>query len=115
MSPPGTLREEDQQRLGAVLARCPELDATISHVRAFADMLTTLRGDRLRPWLAQVYHDTLPGLHSFANGIDRDRPAVIAGLTLPYSSGAVEGHVNRIKMMSSSRGHRSPRPSQNRT
>ena len=35
--------------------------------------------------------DTLPGLHSFANGIDRDRPAVRAGLSLPYSSGAVEG------------------------
>jgi transposase len=99
MSPPGALSEDNQQRLGAVLARCPELDATLSHVRAFADMLTTLRGDRLRPWLAQVYHDTLPGLHSFANGIDRDRPAVIAGLTLPYSSGAVEGHVNRIKMI----------------
>ncbi|MEV8395193.1 MULTISPECIES: hypothetical protein [unclassified Streptomyces] len=25
--------------------------------------------------------------------------AVIAGLTLPWSSGVVEGHVNRIKML----------------
>lgn len=29
----------------------------------------------------------------------RGRDAVIAGLTLPWSSGAVEGHVNRIKMI----------------
>lgn len=32
-------------------------------------------------------------------GIDRDRDAVIAGLTLPWNSGVVEGHVNRIKML----------------
>ncbi|MEU0625347.1 hypothetical protein ABZ329_31345 [Streptomyces rubiginosohelvolus] len=30
--------------------------------------------------------------------MDRDLDAVTAGLTLPWSSGAVEGHVNRIKM-----------------
>lgn len=34
-----------------------------------------------------------------ANGIDRDRDAVIADLTLPWNSGSVEGHVNRIKML----------------
>ena len=35
---------------------------------------------------------------------------------VPYSSGPVEGHVNRIiKMMSSSRGRFSPRLSRNRT
>ncbi|MFI8307346.1 hypothetical protein ACIF80_28720 [Streptomyces sp. NPDC085927] len=32
-----------------------------------------------------------------AAGIDRD--AVIAGPTLPWNSGVVEGHVNRIKMI----------------
>ncbi|MGW3943893.1 hypothetical protein [Streptomyces phaeochromogenes] len=39
------------------------------------------------------------GLHTLAAGIDRGRDAVIAGLTLPWSSGVVEGHVNRIKML----------------
>lgn len=38
-------------------------------------------------------------LHTLAAGIDRDRDAVIAGLSLPWSSGAVEGPVNRIKML----------------
>ncbi|MGW5063021.1 hypothetical protein ACWEQ2_37965 [Streptomyces sp. NPDC004096] len=41
----------------------------------------------------------LPSLHTLAAGIDRDLDAVIAGLTLPWNSGAVEGHVNRIKML----------------
>ncbi|MFE5487491.1 hypothetical protein [Streptomyces sp. NPDC056527] len=46
-----------------------------------------------------VRRDDLPGLHTLAAGIDRDRNAVIAGLTLPWSSGVAEGHVNRIKML----------------
>ncbi|MEV5176507.1 hypothetical protein AB0L10_36700 [Streptomyces flaveolus] len=29
----------------------------------------------------------------------RDLDAVIAGLTLPWNSGVVEGHVNRIRML----------------
>ncbi|MGW6832112.1 hypothetical protein ACWGCI_01600 [Streptomyces sp. NPDC054949] len=41
----------------------------------------------------------MPGPHTLAAGIDRDRDAVIAGLTLPWSSGVVEGQVNRIKML----------------
>lgn len=46
--------------------------------------------------LDAVRRDDLPSL---AAGINRDRDAVIAGLTLPWSSGVVEGHVNRIKML----------------
>jgi transposase len=38
-------------------------------------------------------------LQSFVRGIKSDLRAVTAGLTLPFSSGAVEGQVNRIKML----------------
>jgi transposase len=38
-------------------------------------------------------------LQSFVNGIRADQEAVTAGLTLPFSSGAVEGQVKRIKML----------------
>jgi transposase len=43
--------------------------------------------------------DELPQLRSFAAGLKRDHAAVVNGLTLPYSSGAVEGNVNRIKTL----------------
>jgi hypothetical protein len=55
------------------------------------------------PWkrtlaaLAAVRTDDLPHLHTFANGLERDHAAVLSGLTLPYSSGAVEGKVAKIK------------------
>ncbi|WSD30381.1 ISL3 family transposase [Streptomyces sp. NBC_01744] len=99
LSRPESLTEIEQLRLKAVLANCPELDALTGHVRSFAQMLTERQGERLPQWLQAVRHDDLPSLHSLAAGIDRDRDAVIAGLTLPWSSGVVEGHVNRIKML----------------
>ncbi|MFI9604871.1 hypothetical protein ACIHCX_34405 [Streptomyces sp. NPDC052043] len=58
-------------------------------------MLTERRGERLHDWLAAVR----PSIHTLAAGIDRDRDAVIAGLTLPWNSGVMEGHVNCIKML----------------
>lgn len=62
-------------------------------------MLTQLEGDRLPQWIEAVRADDLPSLHAFANGLERDLAAVTAGLTLPWSSGVVEGHVNRIKTL----------------
>lgn len=62
-------------------------------------MLTQLQGDQLPQWIKAVRADDLPSLHTFANGLERDLAAVTAGLTLPWSSGTVEGHVNRIKMI----------------
>ncbi|MFI1742455.1 hypothetical protein [Streptomyces sioyaensis] len=41
----------------------------------------------------------LPSLRSFAQHLERDLDAVTAGLTLPWNSGVVEGHVNRVKML----------------
>lgn len=36
---------------------------------------------------------------SFVNGLERDLAAVTAGLTLPWNSVVVEGHVKRIVMI----------------
>ncbi|WP_329181078.1 transposase [Streptomyces decoyicus] len=96
---PDALPENDRLKLKSVLAHCPELDALTRHVRDFAQILTQLQGDRLLQWITAVRTDDLPGLHIFVNGLERDLDAVIAGLTLPWNSGIVEGHVNRIKMI----------------
>lgn len=96
---PETLAKTEQLQLKTVRAQSPELDALTRHVRSFATMLTERQGERLPDWLEAVRQDDLPSLHTLAVGIDRDRDAVIAGLTLPWNSGSVEGHVNRIKML----------------
>ena len=68
---------------------------------SFAEMMTHRTGDRdLQAWLTAVEADDgQPELRSFAVGIRNDQQAVINGLTLPYSSGKVEGTVNKIKML----------------
>ncbi len=96
---PDRLEEAHRLQLKGILARCPPLAALTEHVRAFAVIMTQRKGDALENWLQAVRRDDLPALHTFANGIERDLDAVTAGLTLPWSSGAVEGQVNRIKML----------------
>ncbi|MEP6563251.1 MAG: transposase [Nakamurella sp.] len=97
---PGRLDPADAERLRAIRSRCPELDAAVRHVAAFARMIRNLSGDTetLTGWMSAVDAD-LPMLRSFTAGLRRDLDAVVAGLTMEYSSGAVEGTVNRIKQI----------------
>lgn len=99
LSRPETLTEIEQLRLKAVLTNCPELDALTGHARSFAHMLTERQGERLPQWFDAVRQDDLPSLHTLAVGIDPDRDAVIAVLTLPWNPRVIEGHVNRIKIL----------------
>ena len=87
-------------RLHAIRQRCPELDAAVRHVAGFARMIKDLSGDEntLTKWIGAVDAD-LPALRSFTAGLRRDLDAVVAGLTLHYNSGAVEGTVNRVKQL----------------
>jgi transposase len=100
LSRPGRLHADDQAQLAAVKASCPHLDALAGHIATFAGMMTHRQGLlALEDWLTRVEADDQPQLHSFANGIRRDQQAVTAGLALPYSSAAMEGNVNKIKMI----------------
>ncbi|MEU1566825.1 MULTISPECIES: ISL3 family transposase [Streptomyces] len=97
---PDALPEGNRLQLKAVLANCPELTALAEHVRSFAHMLTHLQGHHLPTWIEAATATTeLPSLRHFAQHLERDLDAVIAGLTQPWNSGVVEGHVNRIKML----------------
>ena len=89
----------DQERLDVILAASPHLNALAGHVGTFAAMMCSLRGQDLESWMAAVDADDLPALRSFVVGLRRDQDAVTAGFTLPYNSGPVEGHVNRLKML----------------
>ena len=96
---PDRLRGEEAQQLKELLARVPVLATTAEHVRAFAELMNDRRGRELKDWITRVQQDQVPALRSFANGLLQDLDAVVAGLTLSYSSGAVEGHNNKIKMI----------------
>lgn len=85
---PDSMDADEWLKLKNVLVSCPHLNALAGHVQAFAEMMTGRHGDRLDAWMARVDADDLPYLRSFTIGIRRDYTAVLAGLTLPHSSGA---------------------------
>ena len=95
---PANLDPGDRRHLQALTAASPELAALRLHVHQFAEMMVHRRGQNLQAWMNAVLDDDLPELHSFVTGLRRDQDAVTAGLTLLYSSGPVEGHVNRAIM-----------------
>ncbi|MFD3328701.1 hypothetical protein [Streptomyces sp. NPDC058701] len=94
---PTALSEDDRAGLKDVLARCPKLDTAAGHVRDFGEILTARLGARLPAWIDAVDASQLPGLTGFALHLLRDLDAVTAGLALHWSSGSIEGAVNRIK------------------
>lgn len=100
MTNPTNIDPADQLRLDAILAASPPLRALAGHVRSFATMMCSLAGQNLEGWMNAVDADAnQSALRSFVVGLRRDQDAVTAGLTLPWNSGIVEGHVNRLKML----------------
>ena len=99
LTDPDHLGDDEKEKLARARERCPHLDALAGHVTEFAKILTGLHGDRLDDWITAVEADDQPDLHSFARGLKHDHQAVLNGLTMPWSSGVVEGNVNRLKML----------------
>ncbi|WP_449457459.1 ISL3 family transposase [Streptomonospora litoralis] len=96
---PDHLEHEQRLQLTAVLGACPELARLSERVQGFARMMAHRQGHRLEEWTTAARSEQIPELDSFVRGLGRDWDAVVAGLTLPHSSGVVEGHVNRLKML----------------
>ncbi len=90
---------EARAHLDELLAACPEMTALAGAVGDFAQVMTTLRGAEIQGWMKQVREDGLVELEPFLAGLDQDHDAVVAGLTLPYSSGPTEGVNTKTKLI----------------
>jgi transposase len=96
---PEDLEAEEQELLTQLRRLHPEVDLAYELVQQFARMLRTRTGEKLDAWLSQVAGSHIPELLSFTVGVERDKPAVVAGLTLPQNNGLVEGKVNKLKLI----------------
>jgi transposase len=94
-----TLTEIERDHLAAFRLAAPSLDTTYQLAQDFLVMMRKREGKRLDAWLVQVHESQLPELESFAHGVERDKDAVQAGLTLAINNGQVEGQVTRIKLI----------------
>jgi transposase len=99
------LRRPDTLSSGhqAVLARMEQANAAFGQLYRltvqFTEMLRKRQPEQLRAWLDAAQASELRELKSLAEGMERDYAAVEAALRLPYSTGPVEGNINRLKLI----------------
>lgn len=93
------LDETEQETLAALRHASPTAETLYCLVLGFMQMIRHLKGERLDTWLSQVRESQIPELQRFVRSIERDKAAVVAGLTLSYNNGLVEGKVNKLKLI----------------
>jgi transposase len=99
MRQPNQLDEIERADLAAFRLAHASLNTTYRLVQDFLEMMRKLAGERLDTWLAQIHESHLPELESFAQGVEQDKAAVQAGLTLSINNGQTEGFVNKLKLV----------------
>ncbi len=99
MRPDDKLSDDDRLGLKDARARCADLDTLTTLAHGFNQLVRERRGRHLEDWIKQATASAFPEIRGFATGLLADFDAVTAGLTLPWSSGPVEGNINRIKMI----------------
>lgn len=53
----------------------------------------------LDAWLTTASTCSVPDVATFATGLRRERAELLAALTLPWSTGPVEGQITRLKLV----------------
>ncbi|MEV6073436.1 ISL3 family transposase [Nocardia sp. NPDC052001] len=99
MTRPADLPDQHRAHLDELLAACPELTALAQLVHEFAPIMANRRGIEIDCWIKQVRAAGLIELEPILTGVDQDHDAVVAGLTLPYSSGPIEGVNTKTKLI----------------
>jgi transposase len=65
----------------------------------FSQIVRTQQADKFDEWVVGAEASGIPEVGSFVAGLLRDKAAVVAALSLPYSSGQVEGQITRVKLL----------------
>jgi transposase len=91
--------EAEAQQLIQLHAQTAEVAEAIDLAQDFATLIRLRQPAQLDPWLQRATASAVDAVRRFATGLYEDYEAVKAGVTLPGSSGPVEGHINRLKML----------------
>ena len=93
------LDEKEREELATIRQASETAETLYQLVQQFLQMVRTLEGERLDAWLTAVAQSQIAELQRFANGLERDKAAVLVGLTLFHNNGQTEGQVTRIKLI----------------
>ncbi|MEU6377788.1 transposase, partial [Streptomyces sp. NPDC046909] len=109
---PDRLNDKHSALRDQLAGACPEMTVLADQIHAFAALLVPSAGnaERLTAWIATTRAADLPFLHSFATGLERDRAAIDAAVTLPHHNGRTEGTNCKIKLLKRQRYGRAGHP-----
>jgi transposase len=93
------LDADEHETLALLRSLHGEVEQAYDLVQQFREMLRTRTGERLDDWLSSVRDSHIRELQGFVRSIERDKAAVLTGLTLSHSNGIVEGKVNKLKLI----------------
>jgi transposase len=96
---PGKLTDEERMKVTRLCQASSDVAGGCDLGQGFARMVRGQEVDSLDAWLSKAKGSGLPDFERFATGIERDRAAVAAALSLPWSNGQTEGQVNRLKLI----------------
>jgi transposase len=91
--------EQDRHQLAQLTQQAPELTEAVALAQDFAALVRQRQPTQLESWLKRAATSALPPFRRFAKGLRADLAAVQAAVTLPWSQGPIEGHINRLKLL----------------
>jgi transposase len=91
--------EGEAQQLAQLREQHAEVTEAIELAQEFTQLVRQRQPESLDPWLQRASTSTVEAIQRFATGLYEDYTAVKAGVTLPWSTGSVEGHINRLKVV----------------
>ena len=97
LRPPEEHAEEESRFMQRLFQLRPELAAARELVLEFFRFTRCRDATALEAWVTRAEASGVAALKSFCGGLRRDWDAVVAGLTLEWSNGPVEGQINRLK------------------
>ncbi len=93
------ITEEQQRLLDGISITCPDLTELRQLALAFRAALSAGDSAGLRQWIEGARRCRFGALVRFAYGLRKDLAAVCAAVETPWSTGQVEGQINRLKMI----------------
>ncbi|WP_369776491.1 transposase [Streptomyces sp. R33] len=99
MRRPESLSDSQRDQLDRILDACPDLASARDLAHEFSRIARERRGQDFIHWMTRALDEGPQPVQDFAASLQNDWEAVVNGLTLPWSSGAVEGQVTRIKLI----------------
>jgi len=91
--------DSDEAILIHSLQKHPGLKQLQQLAQQFKQMVQQRKATTLDSWLNGCKISDIPGLQTFAMGIQQDYDAVRAALETAWSNGPSEGHINRLKTL----------------